>query len=66
MLQSENASTLMSFIFKNILCRWGAVAEGGGHSGGWPTGHDGEPKGGDQGCWKPTGALLEYDRCRTA
>ena len=27
MLRSENASTLTSFIFEDILCRWGALAE---------------------------------------
>ena len=27
MLRSENASTLASFIFEDILCRWGALAE---------------------------------------
>ena len=27
MLHSKNASTLASFIFKDILCRWGALTE---------------------------------------
>ena len=27
MLDSENASTLASFIFEDILCHWGALAE---------------------------------------
>ena len=27
MLRSENASALASFIFENILCHWGALAE---------------------------------------
>ena len=27
MLHSENTSTLTSFIFEDILCRWGALAE---------------------------------------
>ena len=27
MLHSENASALTSFIFENILCRWGTLAE---------------------------------------
>ena len=27
MLRSENASALASFIFEDILCRWGALAE---------------------------------------
>ena len=27
MLCSENASALASFIFEDILCRWGALAE---------------------------------------
>ena len=27
MLQSENASAIVSFIFKDILCHWGAVSE---------------------------------------
>ncbi|KIJ08633.1 hypothetical protein PAXINDRAFT_38744, partial [Paxillus involutus ATCC 200175] len=27
MLCSENVNTIASFIFKDILCRWGALAE---------------------------------------
>ena len=27
MLRSENASAIASFIFEDILCRWGAVSE---------------------------------------
>ena len=27
MLRFENASAIVSFIFKDILCRWGAVSE---------------------------------------